>query len=366
MSTSTAATQRNRQLWLAYAGGCLLTWLLFVLGVTEFQPGLWQFWEAMYQASLSLWPPMLLGLGVWPWLGWLNRRPRPLWELCALHLAGALLFGTAWQMLDYGMALCLFGNAHAQAMLAQSILWRALWGALVYLALLTAFSAVLNARRAKQLELAQVQAESALARAELSAISGKLNPHFLFNTLNSLIALTRKDAKAAEQGLLRFAGMLRYVLAEKREATERVALQEELAFVRDYLALEALRLGPRLRVSWQLDPQTLLDEIPPLSLQPLVENCVRHGIAPLPQGGEIVISAQRDAMTQALQLCVRDDGQGCEPGQAERQAQPGSSGGVGLSALRRRFALDFEGRARMQIHTAPGQGFRVDLWIPQT
>lgn len=365
MPPITPPIHRNRQLWLAYAGGCLLTWLLFVLGVTEFQPGLWQFWEAMYQASLSLWPPMLLGLAVWPWLGWLNRRPRPLWELSALHVAGALLFGTVWQLLDYGVALWLFGSAHAHAMLAQAILWRALWGALVYLALLTAFSAVLNARRAKQLELAQVQAETALARAELSAISGKLNPHFLFNTLNSLIALTRKDAKAAEQGLLRFAGMLRYVLAEKRGATERVALQDELEFVRDYLALESLRLGSRLRVSWQLDPQTLLDEIPPLSLQPLVENCVRHGLAPLPQGGEIIISAQRDALTQGLQLCVRDDGQGCEPGQTERQSKPGSQGGVGLSALRRRFALDFEGQARMQIHTSPGQGFRVDLWIPQ-
>ena len=366
MPTSTAPAHRNRQLWLAYAGGCLLTWLLFVLAGTEFQPGLWQFWEAMYQASLSLWPPMLLGLAVWPWLSWLNRRPRPLWELASLHLAGSLLFGAVWQLLDFGLAQWLFGGAHAQAMLAQTILWRAIWGLLVYAALLTAFSAVINARRAKQLELAQVQAESALARAELSAISGKLNPHFLFNTLNSLIALTRKDAKAAEQGLLRFAGMLRYVLAEKREATERVALQDELEFVRDYLALEALRLGQRLRVSWQLDPQTLLDEIPPLSLQPLVENCVRHGIAPLPQGGEIIISAQRDALTQGLQICVRDDGQGCEPSQTERQSKPGSRGGVGLSALRRRFALDFDGQARMQIRTAPGQGFRVDLWIPQT
>jgi sensor histidine kinase YesM len=194
-------------------------------------------------------------------------------------------------------------------------------------------------------------------------ISGKLNPHFLFNTLNSLIALTRKDARAAEDALLRFSGMLRYVLDTKRSAADRVTLGDEIAFVRDYLALESLRLGARLHVDWALDPATLGDELPPLSLQPLVENAIQHGIAPRVGGGRIGIRSARNGLNQGLELSVEDDGAGCEPARLDDPASGRS--GIGLTALRRRFALDYDGRARLQIRTKPGAGFRVDLWIPQ-
>ncbi|MDI4634743.1 histidine kinase [Pelomonas sp. V22] len=365
-STSPKTPPRSRssgRLLLGYGAACLVAWLLFVLAGTEFQRGLWQLWEAVYQATLTLWAPMLLGLTVLPLAQWLARRDRSMPLQLAVHLAAAFAFSLAWLGLDYGAAALLFGFEHADATLEQSFLWRAIWGLLVYAALSTGFVAALNARRAKLLAVTAAQAESALARAELAAISGKLNPHFLFNTLNSIIALTRKDAKAAEAALLRFSGMLRYVLATKREATDRVTLQEELDFLRDYLALEALRLGQRLKVEWELDPRTLEDEIPPLTLQPLVENSIVHGIAPRTQGGCITISAQRDALTDGLNLCVRDDGEGCDPAQLESAA---SRPGIGLGALRRRFALDYEGRARLRVHTAPGAGFRVDLWIPQS
>jgi len=354
----------RRRFWLAYAAGCLLVWVLYVLAGTEFQRGFWQIWEAAYQATLTLWAPMLLGTLVYPWVVWLHSRSRNSALTVLLHGAAALLFAAAWLVADYLVAWLLFGADHAEATLIQSVLWRAIWGLFVYVPLVASFVAVLNARRARANAIAAAQAESALARAELSLITGKLNPHFLFNTLNSLIALTRKDARAAESGLLRFASMLRYVLDTKRSTEARVSLQEELDFVRDYLALEALRLGSRLTVHWELEAQTFGDEIPPLTLQPLVENSIIHGIAPRTQGGSIVISASRDAMTHGLNLSVRDDGQGCDP--ARLDASPTSQRGIGLGALRRRFALDYEGRARLRIHTAPGAGFRVDLWIPQS
>lgn len=367
---SAASDRRNsasgggdRRLWAGYAAACLIAWMLYVLAGTELQPGLWQLWEAIYQATLSLWAPMLLGIAVYPWLRWLQRRvPERLWPVA--HALAALLFAAAWQAGELALAWTLFSAEHAQAVLRQTVLWRAIWGVFAYAAIATGFTAALNARRARAAALAAAQAESALARAELAAISGKLNPHFLFNTLNSLIALTRRDAQAAEAALLHFAAMLRYVLAAKRETSERVALAEELDFVRDYLALETLRLGPRLRVDWQIDPATLDDAIPPLTLQPLVENCVVHAVAPRTQGSSITIRCRRDAQDQGLELSVSDDGPGCSP-QALTPAQPAGRRGIGLDALRRRFALDFEGRARLNIHTSPGAGFRVDLWIPQ-
>jgi LytS/YehU family sensor histidine kinase len=303
---------------------------------------------------------MVLGIAVFPWVRALQGRELPPAGALALHALAALLFGALWQAGEFTTAWLLYGVDHARAVWAQTLLWRTLWGLLVYAAVATAFTALLQARRARAAALSAAQAESALARAELAAITGKLNPHFLFNTLNSLIALTRKDPQAAEAALLRFAAMLRYVLDSKRSAADRVALADEVEFVRDYLALESLRLGARLQVGWEIDPATLADEIPPLSLQPLVENSVVHGVAPRPRGGTIRILSRRDAQAGGLAISVCDDGPGCDLATLERP-----SGGIGLAALRRRFALDYGGRASLAVHSAPGAGFRVDLWIPQ-
>jgi signal transduction histidine kinase len=353
----------HRPLWIAYGCACAVAWLLYVLAGAEFQRGLWQLWQAVYQATLSLWPPMVLGVGVFRWVRRIQAGQGGTGLQVVLHGVGAIAFGAAWQACDFTVSALLYGRTYAAVMLVQTVLWRAIWGVIAYAAIATAFTAWLEARRARAALLAAAQAESALARAELAVISGKLNPHFLFNTLNSLIALTRKDAQAAEAALMRFSGMLRYVLDTKRSASDRVSLGDEIEFVRDYLALEGLRLGKRLQVDWQLDPATLGDEIPALSLQPLVENAIQHGIAPRVNGGCVGIRSARNTMNQGLELSVEDDGVGCEPTRLDDPASARS--GIGLTALRRRFALDYDGRARLQIRTQPGAGFRVDLWIPQ-
>jgi len=363
LASPAADAASRRSLWIAYACACAVAWLLHVLAGAEFQRGLWQLWQAVYQATLSLWAPMLLGIAVFPWVRRMQDAQASTAVQVALHMVGAILFGAAWQACDYAVSALLYGRVYANVMLAQAVLWREIWGVIAYAAIATAFTAWLQARRARAASLAAAHAESALARAELAVISGKLNPHFLFNTLNSLIALTRKDAQAAEAALMRFSGMLRYVLDTKRSASDRVPLGEEIEFVRDYLALESLRLGKRLRVDWELDPETLADEIPPLSLQPLVENAIQHGIAPRVDGGRVGIRSARNVLNQGLELSVEDDGAGCEPAKLDDPAPARS--GIGLTALRRRFALDYEGRARLQIRTQPGAGFRVDLWIPQ-
>ena len=362
--TASHESGSRRSLWIGYASACGVAWLLYVLAGAEFQRGLWQLWQAVYQATLALWPPMTLGVAVFPWVLRLQAAGQGVAAReVPLHVVGALLFGAAWQACDYAVSTLLYGHVFANVNLEQTVLWRAIWGVIAYAAIATAFTAWLQARKARAALLAAAHAESALARAELAVISGKLNPHFLFNTLNSLIALTRKDAQAAEAALMRFSGMLRYVLDTKRSAADRVPLGEEIEFVRDYLALESLRLGKRLRVEWELDPDTFGDEIPPLSLQPLVENAIQHGIAPRVDGGRVGIRSARNVLNQGLELSVEDDGAGCEPAKLD-DPSPARSG-IGLTALRRRFALDYEGRARLQIRTQPGAGFRVDLWIPQ-
>ncbi|PTT89175.1 sensor histidine kinase, partial [Pelomonas sp. HMWF004] len=311
-----------------------------------------------------LWAPMLLGTAVWPVARRLQASDTAPAATAMGHVLAAVAFAALWQAGEFAVNSALFGPDHAGAVLVAGLLWRSVWGVVVYTAIATAFTAVLQARAARSAAVAAAQAESALAKAELSAISGKLNPHFLFNTLNTLIALTRKDPAGAEAALLQFASMLRYVLDTKRGAEDRVMLSDEIDFLRDYLALEALRLGPRLRLDWQLEARVLADELPPLTLQPLVENAILHAVAPRKAGGCVTISARRNALNQGLDLAVADDGPGCDP--TVLAPQPGQRRGIGLAALQKRFALDYDGQARLRIHTAPGAGFRVDLFIPQT
>ena len=352
----------DASLWRGYAALCALCWLLYAMAVTEWDRGSWRLLDGVYEATLNLGPPILLGTLALPWLHRLQRRSHGPLATAALHVAAALVFVVAWQLVDFVVAWMFFGADHATATFQQRVLWRAMWGVFAYGALVSGFGNALHARLAQRVAIAAARAEAALVRAELANISGKLNPHFLFNTLNSLLILTRKDPAAAEQALLRFSRMMRYVLDTTRSAGDRVALQDELEFVRDYLGLEALRLGERLKVDWHIDPATLGDEIPPLTLQPLVENSIVHGIAPQIDGGTVTIASRRRTSPDALALSVADDGAGCRWPPAATNGV--SVGGVGLSALRRRFELDFGGHARLDVRSAPGTGFHVDILIP--
>ena len=126
----------ERPLWIAYGCACAVAWLLYVLAGAEFQRGLWQLWQAVYQATLSLWPPMLLGVAVFPWVrraqagqaaarcGSRHATPRVRWRLAA-----------AWQACDYGVSWLLYGQVYANVMLMQTVLWRAIWGVIAYAAI---------------------------------------------------------------------------------------------------------------------------------------------------------------------------------------------------------------------------------------
>lgn len=357
---------RRPGLVLAYVALCALSWLLYTMAGAEWQRGGWKLAEAAWEATFNLWPAMALGGVVYPWVRWLRRGgvARQLW-----HLPAALAFGVAWHAIETAVAWGLFGADHALAVLQELVLWRAVIGIFVYAALAAGFSGVLHARAAQDHALAAARAEAARVRAELAVITGKLNPHFLFNTLNTLLALTRRDAAAAEDALLRFSRLMRHVLDSQRGG-ERVTLREELDFVRDYLALEALRLGERLRVEWAVDEAVLDEALPPLTLQPLVENSIVHAIAPRVAGGTVRIEARAEAGPggDGLRLVVADDGPGCAPERLQAAAAARRSGprqgGVALDALRRRFELDYDGRATLAFNTAPGSGFRAALWLP--
>ncbi len=189
----------------------------------------------------------------------------------------------------------------------------------------------------------EVRLQLALREAELRALEAQINPHFLFNCLNSIRALVVENPPLAQDMLTRFATILRYNL--HRNLNHTVPLEAEVEVVSDYLALEAIRLEDRLRVSFAVDPEAGKILIPPMLLQTLVENAVKHGIAPLPNGGELVIRAAIDG--DSLRLDVENTG-------SISEAKPASTR-VGLSNTRERLRILYGDRAHLDLRNGDGR-----------
>ena len=237
--------------------------------------------------------------------------------------------------------------------------WQLFAGAMMYGALTGVAYAVRTGRELSERDAALARAEARRMEAELHALRAHLNPHFLFNTLHSLTGLVRDEPGEVERALERFGDLFRYVLRLDREGTETVTLHEEWSFVRTCLALEGMRLGERLRVAAELDADALECVVPPFTLQPLVENAIRHGIAPRRAGGTLWILARVEPGTpDCLLLEVRDDGAGCAPAAAS------ASLGLGLRAVKQRLEARHSAAALMEIRTARGAGFAVRLRLP--
>ncbi len=194
------------------------------------------------------------------------------------------------------------------------------------------------------------------ATAQLVALRAQINPHFLFNSLNSIAQLIHTDPDKAEACVERLGEMFRYVL--RRSAQEFVPLAEELEMAAAYLEIERARFGERLRVETRVDPQSLQQAIPNLTLQPLVENAVKHGLSLKMGTGTVRIEAE--VRNGVLTLTVGDDGLGMPGPALERVYERG----VGLRNLRDRLARLYGVGHVPEITSAPGSGTRVRLRLP--
>jgi signal transduction histidine kinase len=205
-----------------------------------------------------------------------------------------------------------------------------------------------------QLRAAQLQAQ--LANANLTALKMQLHPHFLFNALHSISALQMTDREAAQKMTALLGDFLRMTLRDLDR--QEIPLRQEFEFLRRYLAIEQLRFGSRLRFSVEAVPEILDAAVPQLILQPIVENAVRHGIAPYGCGGEIAVSAVRDG--QRLLLTVQDSG----PGILEERLQAPSPSGLGLANTRARLSQLYGEAQHLKLENLSGGGFRVQIEIP--
>ena len=224
-------------------------------------------------------------------------------------------------------------------------------GVLLYLLALLSHYLLVAFERSRDAERRALEAQVLARDAELRSLKAQLDPHFLFNSLNSVSALVGSDPAAARRMCLLLAGFFRKSLGlAKRES---ISLAEEMYLAETYLAIEEVRFGKRLQISTDIAEDTLTLAVPPLILQPLVENAVHHGVAHLLDGGEVRLAARRSG--DRLELTVENP---CDP---DRPSSRGA--GVGLGNVRARLAATAADAGRVEV-TAEPERFRVRLLLP--
>ena len=336
-------------------------------------------WDVYVAEVVELLPRSLLDYGikgaltlpVW-WIVVRRLDGRPRWQALGHAVLGPL-WVWAWFAIYRGLAPVL--DYWVLPGVAQ--VWDLYIPALVYLAQFGALHAariLSEVRRQAEAERALLarhnELEAAARDAQLAALRAQMDPHFLFNTLNSVAASVPPEQGATRDLVARLAGLVRYTLAAARR--DRVLLREEIDFVRDYLALEQERMGERLRVEIDADPDALDVLVPPMLVQPLVENAVRHGLAPTLGGGTVRVEARR--IGDAVHVLVRDDGAG--PSRpvttllaSSTDAHSSSHVGVGLANTDARLrALFGDGLALDVPGSGDGQarGFEARFAVPVT
>ena len=190
----------------------------------------------------------------------------------------------------------------------------------------------------------------AVAEARIQALQARIRPHFFYNSINAVLSLIRSEPRRAERALEDLADLFRVLMADNRTLAP---LEQEVELVRQYLAIESLRLGERLRVTWRTDDMPRDALVPPLVLQPLVENAVYHGVEPSQAGGEIAIDVHRSGQQVVMSLTNPYPG----------EARQGSGNRMAIANIRERLQLHFDAEASMHSEITDGT-YHVTIRLP--
>jgi len=278
-----------------------------------------------------------------------------------IHLAMSLFFCAAWAAVGVLLRKWLIPETiWGGGLSGHFVSWLFItlpFGVSVYLAVVGIEHAVryYDETRAREMQMARLAEQ--LAGAQLAALQAQFNPHFLFNTLNTIAVLVRdNDREAATRIVEHLSEVLRRTLARHR--ANEVTLDEELELVRQYAAIEQARFPDRLRVTYDVDPSVLGAAVPGFAIQHLVENAIRHGIARSTSGGLVSVDVRR--VGDGLHVTVTDDGPGIDAG----SPGDGNVRGHGLDLTRERLRVLYGDRASLTVSRGPGGGTIATLRIP--
>jgi two-component system LytT family sensor kinase len=348
--------------------GSLLAGLLggyapgLIAGILISIPGMWKAGE-----WLTL--PLFAGIGV---MGGLLRDfvsdPEEIWRLSPFIDLNVWRALKGFKFFPVAFALAVFSAEFLRQALGHSFPGRIfllptaedaphkLSVLLLYLAAFAAITLPLKVWNNTRNEIKLEQQKNLLMEARLQALTSQINPHFLFNTLNSVSSLIRTNPEQARVMILKLSRILRRLLRKHEHLSP---LRDELDFIDDYLSIEQIRFGGKLRFEKHIEPCTMDMLVPSMLLQPLVENCIKHGLSRKVEGGTIVLRARRER--SMLYVSVEDDGVGISQ---ERLSNLKDSG-IGVNNVSERLKVLFGEEGLLRIESEEGGGTRVEIQVPE-
>ena len=341
--------------WLLHAGG----WLAYGVAMAFSRIGIFSLSFMIVAKGILMVSGFVLSLALRYAYRPLIRRGTPLLTLVVIAVVASYLVSMVWTAFDNLVAVPVYTAFGVRPPVFRNVLQ--VFGGTVYNAFtMLAWSvlyigiryyAALQSERERSLK-----AEAAAHQAQLEALRYQINPHFLFNSLNAVSTLVteRRNDEAARM-LSRVSDFLRLTLTAP--VRDEVALADEIDYVRQYLEIERVRFGDRLRVEVDIDADAWEAAVPAFVLQPLIENAVRHAIAPRESGGAIAIEGARSG--DALRVSIVDDGPGVGDG-----SQSNGNGRIGLANTRDRLRQLYGDRGRLDLANAPGGGTRATIEVP--
>ncbi|HEY2375316.1 MAG TPA: histidine kinase [Gemmatimonadaceae bacterium] len=296
-----------------------------------------------------------------PAIFWLTRRfsfIRHPWRSAAIHLPAtfAFLFARMELRVLVGQLIPAVRMGPAGIMTSMAL------QVFVYWSIVAVALALQYQRMYREEQFAAVGLKTQLARAELGLLKMQLQPHFLFNTLNAISEQVHADPEGAERMITHLSELLRHTI-HSGEAQE-ISLGEELALLERYLVIQRARFAGRLEVTLDVDAGAMGALVPNLVLQPLVENAIRHGIAPRASGGHVEVVARRDLKKRQLLLEVRDDGIGLEAARARRRSASNTGEGVGIPNTASRLRQLYGAEYTFTLGGRPAGGVVASLALP--
>ena len=292
-----------------------------------------------------------IDLSIYRWIRKMLRHPQIDWQTSFF-----------WVIVLLQMARVEVGRrAHGQIFYVDAAPWLPLIA--MYATTVATVAIPLKIWNAARVQLKLEEHERLLLQARMEALQSQINPHFLFNTLNSISSLVRVEPDTARLLIVKLANILRRLL---RQTEAFLTLREELEFVDDYLDIEVVRFGPeKLRVVKEIEPGSLNSMVPSMLLQPLVENSIKHGLSPRIEGGSITL---RSRLTDdRLTIELEDDGVGMSTGDGwEESVWPSSGGtGIGMQNVIERLKVLYGDAASMTVRSRDGSGTVVSLELPR-
>jgi len=293
----------------------------------------------------------LVDLSLWRWVRRNLIKPRIDRQILMLFLIAGLEVCREWIAINVPNTT---GPRRLFALTTKN--WGLQW--LVWLCAPMVVGIALKVWNALRIELKLEEQKRLLLEARLDALQRQINPHFLFNTLNSIAALVRSKPEMARDLTVKLANILRALL---KDHDTYVPLRDELRFTDDYLDIEVVRFGAhKLRVEKEIDPRTLEVMVPSILLQPLIENSIKHGLEPRINGGTVTVRSRLEGERVLIEVIDDGVGMGTRPASALRR----TGAGIGMKNVRERLEVLYGGQARFEVVSNPGRGTQVTIEIP--